>query len=268
MEKISFRTLPDHWSRSIDVIPLMTLQYALDPALEIYYLKGHVSVPFPKISPKREPIVTELGGTITQGTTRRGGTDVVYGRRIPTYFRLTQREILEDITANAPRLRYPEVDEELIPEIVLKRRGIREKIPQEFEDIEVFQGNEEVFYQQTSKGNRTPSLRKMFGLPLCSPYDIAKNGLLLHGIVGPKDPVFKRLRGVLINNWIGVGTDRLHNKGWRALEDYGKQLQTKFVRDRWWQDLAIPHPFSDTIDSRTVKSRVYILEKRDDLFAI
>ena len=246
----------------------MTLQYALDPALEIYYLKGHVSVPFPKISPRRKPIVTELGGTIRQGTTHRGGTEVMYGRRIPTDFRLTQRDILEDITANAPRLRFPEVDEDPIPEIVLKRRGIREKIPQEFEDIEVFQGNEEVFYQQTSKGNRTPSLRRMFKLPLRSPYDIAKTGLLLRGIVRSRDPVFRRLRSILINNWIGIGTESEYRKGWMVLEDYGRQLQRRFIRDRWWQDLAIPHPFSDTIDSRIVKSRVYILEKRDDLFAI
>ncbi len=244
------------------------MQQALDPNLELYHFSGHVSVPFPNIFPSRKPIKTDQGGVIKQSSTRRGVTEITYGMPNPTQFRLNQREILEEITAIAPRLRFPDVAEEPVPEVVFKIRGIREETPDEFEDIDVFQGNEEVFYRQIAKGNRTPSLRRMFQLPLRNPYHMAKNGLVLHGMVQPKDPVFRRLRSVLSNDWIGVGNERGCRKGWMELEAYGTPLQRRLSRDKWWQDLAVPHPISDTIDHRIVKAQIYILDKRNDLFAV
>lgn len=249
------KPFPPFWPRNIDLITPLSLQSALDPDLNLFYCVGHVSVPLEKVSPQRKPIKTELGGKIERDSVHRGMTKVTYGVPRRTEVELPQDEILEDIISyTVPRE---------VPEVVLGRRGIREEVPKEFEDIDVFQGSDEVFCMQTARGNRTRSLRRMLQLPLSNPYYIAKEALILHGYIKPNDPRLRRMRSILVTNWIATET-----KGYEVIGGYGAPLQKRLVRDKWWQDTAIPHPISSRIDSRTVKAQVYILDKLDELVAI
>lgn len=249
------KPFPPFWPRNLDLVTPLSLQRALDPDLKLFYCVGHVSVPLERVSPRREPIKTELGGIIERDTVHRGMTKVTYGAPRRTGVELPQDEILEDvITYTVPKE---------VPEVVLGARGVREKIPKAFEDIEVFHGSDEVFYMQTSKGNRTRSLRRMLQLPLSNPYYMAKEGLILHGFIKPYDFRLRRMRSILRTDWIATET-----KGWRELEAHHLPLQRTLCSDKWWQDTAIPHPISSRIDSRLVKALVYLLDKRDELIAI
>jgi len=245
---------PPFFPRNVDLLTPLSLQEKLDPSLELFYCMGHVSVPLMEATGGRE-VETDLGVKIKASSIHRGMTEVVYGRPEPTGMNLSQREILENVVANTSTRE--------VPEVVLEGRGVREDVPKELEEVDVFQGSDMVFYLQSSVGNRYRSLRRMLQLPLSNPYRIARGALLLHKIVNPWDPVFKRMRSVLKTDW--VITNR---KGWTDLQAYHLPLQRTLCREKWWQDTAIPHPITSTIDSRLIKAQVYVLDKLDELVAI
>jgi len=259
--RIEILPFPAFFPRNIDLLTPLTLQERLDPELELFYCRGHVSVPLREATGGRE-VKTELGIEIKASSIHRGRTEIVYGLRRPTgYEPLTQREILEDVVANTS------IEE--VPEVVLRDRGVIEDIPRGLEDIEVFQGHDEVFYMQRGVGNRYRSLRRMLQLPLANPYRIARELLLLHQVVKPWDKVFKRLgRSILKTEWVGVGSDRELKVGWMELETYTYDIQRSLCENKWWQDTAVPHPISDRIDSRIIKAQIYVLDKLDKLIAI
>ena len=90
-----------------------------------------------------------------------------------------------------------------IPDIIIKKRGIVQKLPRSFVDLEPFQGVENVFYQQTAVGSRPHLLRKTIGLPLSNPYRFIKADLLTREIItSPRDPVLKKIRSILKTDWM------------------------------------------------------------------
>lgn len=247
-------SFPPFFPRNIDLLTPLSLQEKLDPHLELFYCMGHVSVPLREATGGRE-VETNLGVRIKASSIHRGMTEVAYGTPTPTGTRLSQREILEDVVANTSTRD--------VPEVVLRSRGVRDDVPRKFEDVDVFEESDSIFYLQKAVGNRYRSLRRMLQLPLSNPYRIAKGALLLHRVVSPYDPVFKRMRSVLKTNW--VMTNRM---GWKELQAHNLPLQRTLCREKWWQDTAIPHPISSRIDSRLVKAQVYLLDKLDELVAI
>lgn len=243
---------PPEYARNLDFLPIISVQRALGPKQELYYFSGTVSVPFPKVSTVGKPIKTELGGTIRSHPIMRNASEIRYGKPEPTGFKCTQEEIHEEITSVYQ-----------LPEAVINQRGKVEKVPKIVEDFKQLQGVDELYSQETSRGNFCRKFRRMFGLKFFNPYRAMKNELVEYGIVKPSDPCFKRLRSVLTVDWI-IG----HRKGWSDFLDILFQLEQALCTDKWWQDTAVPHPISDTIDSRLIQAQIYLLDKRDELIAI
>jgi hypothetical protein len=250
---------PPFFPRNIDLLTPLSLQEKIDPNLELFYCRGHVSVPLEEATGGKE-VKTDLGVRIRASPIHRAKTEILFGWPRPFGGAVSQREILEDVVANTSTRD--------VPEVILENRGVIEDLPRSIQEVDPFQGYEEVLYLQHSVGNRYRSLRHMLQLPLSNPYRIAREALILHGVVKPWDPVFKRMKSVLKTDWIGVGLDKELRKGWMELEAQHLPLQRAIVRERWWQDTAIPHPISSIIDSRTVKAQVYILDKLDEVIAI
>lgn len=242
---------PLEYARNLDFLPLISVQRALEPKQELYYFTGTVSVPFPKVSTTTKPIKTELGGTIRSHPIMRNASQIRYGKPEPTGFRCTQKEIHEEITNLE------------LPEAVINQRGKVETVPKLVEDLKPLQGVDELYTQETSRGNFCRKFRRMLGIKFFNPHRTMKNELVTYGFVKPSDPCFKRLRSVLMVDWI---TGR--KKGWSGFLDVLFPLERALCIDKWWQDTAIPHPISDTIDSRLIQARIYLLDKRDELMAV
>lgn len=249
---VKIQPYPPQYARNLDFIPITSLQRALKPKQELYYFNGTVSVPFGKVSTTRKTIKTALGGTIKSHPIMRNASEIRYGKAEPTGFRCTQAEIHEEITSAYE-----------LPEAVINQRGTVEKVPKIVENLKPLQGVGELYSLETSRGNFCRKFRRMFGLKFFNPYRAMKNELVMQGIVKPSDPCFKRLRSVLMVDWI---TGR--KKGWSDFIDVLFQLEQALCINKWWQDTAIPHPISDTIDSRLIQARIYLLDKRDELATI
>ena len=248
---VKIEPYPPQYARNLDFIPIVGIQRALRPKQELYYFSGTVSVPFPQVSTMRKPIKTELGGIIKSHPIMRNASEIRYGKAEPTGFKCTQEEIHEEITGLE------------LPEAVINQRGTVNKIPKIVENLKQLEGVDELYSLETSRGNFCKKFRRIFGLKFFDPYRAMKNELVKYGIVRPSDPCFKRLRSVLMVDWI---TGR--RKGWSNLLDVILPLEQALCVDKWWQDTAIPHPINDTIDSRLIQARIYLLDKRDDLVAI
>lgn len=242
---------PPEYARNLDFLPIISVQRALGPNQELYYFSGIVSVPIQKVSTTKKPIKTELGGTIRSHPIMRNASEIRYGKPEPTDFRCTQKEIHEEIIGLE------------LPEAVINQRGKVENVPKQIEDLKPLQGVNELYSQETSRGNFCRKFRRMFGIKFFNPYRAMKNELVEYDIVKPSDPCFKRLRSMLAVDWV-IGP----RKGWREFLDILFPLERALCADKWWQDTAIPHPISDQIDSRLIKARIYLLDKRDELVAV
>lgn len=187
-------------------------------------------------------------------------TRIRYGTPSNTSLELTQREVLEDIVASTG----VELSSLLIPDVAIVRRGIGIEIPREIEDLECLQGCERLYHLQTARGNHIHKIRRTFGLyQLQNPYRLIKNDLILHRVVRSTDPRFRRMKSVLKTDWITAPPF-----GWRHFKDDMLSIHRAMTRDRWWQDIGIPHPLTGQIDHRVIDAVVYILDRRRELVAI
>lgn len=250
MAKIS--PLPPEYARNIDFIPITSVQRALEPKQELYFFSGTVSVPFAKVSSIGKSIKTGLGGVIKSHPIMRNASEIHYGTPQPTGFRLTPEEIHDEITSVYS-----------LPDAVINQRGRVENVPETVEDLDPLQNVDELYSLETSRGNFCKKFRRMFNLKFFDPYRAMKNELVGYGVVRPNDPCFKRLRSVLMTEWIIS-----RRKGWSYFLDILLQLEQALCVNKWWQDTAIPHPISDKIDSRLIQARIYLLDKRDELAAV
>lgn len=253
------KTYPLSWPRNLDFVPLLTLQKALDPNLELFYCEAHVSIPLEKISPSggNRPVKTSLGGIMETDQINRLETNVRYGEPDPRNYtlskldKLPQQEILKDIMENAD-----------VPEAVLRARGIREGIPPKIEDLDVLQGCEEILYHQTGKGNYTNKIKKSFGLwQLRNPRTTIKNDLILYGVAGLHDPRFRRMKSILRTDWL-ISATRTRYHGWNNLGSSMLPLQQALCENKFWQDTGKASPLTGKIDSKVINAQVYELDKR------
>lgn len=244
---------PREWPRVLDFLPPLGLQVALDKDLELYYCVARVSIQKQKM-PLR-PVETELGVNISVDNTSGNTVVAKYGTPTPTTDAPTQKELLENVVENVP------VD---FPDIVIKKRGVVEKIPKILEDHESFQGVEDIFYQQTSRGNYTRMLRRAFHLPIQNPFYFVKGPLLEHKIIkSPRDPIFRKIRSTLKTEWVKTDVSGYLEFGRTGVFDLGKALSGK----KWWQDIGLVHPIEARINSSLYKGNIYLLWKRRELIA-
>jgi len=247
------------WPRNLDFLPLLGLQYVLDDDLKLYHCRTEVSVQEGRLPPK--DFKTEFG-TIKIDTTTRTKITYEFGRpESKNGIVLSPKEILDDVSSDLPVAYVGR-----FPDVIIKRRGVVEKIPKSLEDEKPFQGSEDVFYLQTAYGNWTHKMRGMTGLPLSNPHNFIKADLLRHSIIkSPSDVIFRKLRSILKTNWMrtdATGYDELGRKNIFLLD---KRLSG----NKWWQDIGLPHPIESRIDHRLLQGNIYrLLKRRGELIIV
>lgn len=242
----------------------MSLQTTLDRNLTLFHFEGRVSVPYKRIFPSaatlKRAIQTELGGTIDTQPSNRQMTRVRYGTPSTTGLEFTQQEVLDDIVSSTG----VELSSLLIPDVAISCRGIKMNIPRELEDLQRLQGVEKLYHLQTARGNHIHKIRRTFGLwQLQNPYRLIKNDLLLHGVVSASDPCFRRMKSVLKSDWVTAPPF-----GWSYLKEEMLPIHRAMSRDRWWQDIGLPHPLTGQIDHTLIDATVYVLDRRRELVAV
>jgi len=251
MKKI--KPYPLVWSRGLDFIPVLSLQQVLKPKKELYHCEAIVSVKREEtVSSNKNSIQTELGGFIHTDTINRDKTVISYGVETPTEYRITQKEIFDEITSITQ-----------VPEVVVNSRGTCHPIPKNLQELEAFQGSNTLFHRQDAHGNFTNKIRKMFGLPIRNPYYIITNQLREHNIPLPDH---HRMRSILKTKWILPS----YKNGWSKLDrktmfQIHKALSPK---EQWWTDIALPHPLSGVIDSKIINAQVYKLFYEGEVVAV
>jgi hypothetical protein len=240
------------------------LQTALDRDLTLFNFEGTVSVPYKKLFPSaatlKRVIQTGLGGEIDTQPSNRQMTRVSYGT--PTTFgaTFTHQEVLDDIVASTGL----ELSSLLIPDVAISRRGIKMGIPKEIEELEALQGKNTLLHQQTAIGNHIHKIRRTFGLwQLQNPYRMIKSELILNGVVSPYDRCFRRMKSVLKTDWVIAPP-----MGWRGLKTEMLPIHRAMAKNRWWQDIGLPHPLTGQINHTYLDATVYRLDRRKELVAI
>lgn len=248
---------PLGWPRKLDFLPLLGLQTAVDENLELYYCEAAASIQEGK-RPRRE-VKTEYGTIVAHPESRNM---IVYEKGVPDprdgIEPIPQRELLEDITENLPIVLLPGTE---IPDVVVRERGVVEKVPKQVEDLESIQGSEYVFSRHTARGNRIGWVRRTFGIHgLANPYNLIKADLLNYDIIRSPKPIKLKLRSTLKSRWICTDT-----VGWSSLGGAGVlRLEQALSRDKWWQDIGMPTPFQ--VDG--MQGQIYQLLKRQRLTVV
>lgn len=215
---------------------------------------------FPSAATLKKAIKTGLGGEINTQPTNRQTTRIKYGTPSTIGLEFTQQEILEDIIKSTGI----ELSSLLIPDVAILRRGIKMEMPKDIENMPTLQGINELYHQQTARGNHIHKIRRMFGLwQLQNPFRLIKTDLVSNKVVGPTDPCFRRMKSVLKTDWVIAPP-----YGWSYLKDAMLPIHRTMAKKRWWQDIGIPHPLTGHVDHTIIDAVVYILDKRRELVAI
>lgn len=249
---------PPNFCRTLDFIPILSLQRALEPDLQMGYLEAIVSIKPKEVMPIHREIKTNLGGTIKQDDVNRRMTKIEYGKpSLSGLTNLSQKEIFDDIITNVP------IREE-VPEVVLRKRICREDVPKAVEELKPLEGSDEIFHLQIARANHVHKIRKMFGLwQIQNPYQIIKNDIVDREIVPYYDPIFRRFRSVLKTEWLVT-----NRTGWRNLIPVMLPLHRSLCQSRWWQDIGLPHPLTGRVDHTIIKAQIYRLFRRKELVAV
>lgn len=263
---------PLSFPRTFDFIPLHSIQSQVDPAQEVYFYAGNVSIPISKfestyIRNKEHDI------TIKQSPVNRTNTAVKFGSTKSEGI-VSQKELWNAV--------QDEMGFDTVPELAIRARGLRTKVPWEVQDHPDLEGSEYIYQLQMSRGNRTRSFRERFGLyQLSNPTLLIKNELIERGIW--RRFYSRRIKSILRTESVLAG-DGAKRKGWTELfkmpvshikgeKNYrfpplSAQLNRALIEDKWHQDMGIPSSLTGQIDSLKMKSVVYILSKRHKVMVI
>jgi hypothetical protein len=250
---------PIKWHRRLDFLPPLGLQIAVgEERLELYYSCLTVTIQEEK-RPSRD-IRTEFG-TLKTRPALMNRVEYEMGMSNPRngINPIPQREILGDIwghLGDAVRI----VGE--MPDIVIRSRGVVERVPKEVEDLPVFQGTEYIFYHQNGYGNFPHRWRRALAIrAISNPYRFMKADLLRYRIINrPNDPIFKKLRSTLKTEWLI--TEAL---GWSDIGDSGiLSLEQALTQTRWWTDIARPA----RIQVNGIQGQIYRLLRRNRLVVV
>jgi len=254
---------PLNWHRKLDFMPPMGLQVAVGAAdLELFYCHTHVSVEEPSVPRMPREARTEFG-TIKVNPIFRNVVDYEMGNPNPRngVVPIPQKEILGDIMdglGGAVRIMGE------IPDVVIKSRGVVEKVPKAVEELPAFQGAEDFFYFQKAQGNFIHKVRRALGMRgVENPYRFMKADLLrYHVITSTNDPVLKKLRSTLKTDYVITDTS-----GWGELGD-PNILALEQVKMKWWTDIGKPTPFQIPVNHTGIQGQIYRLMRRDCLVVV
>ena len=233
------------------------IEAAVDDNLELYHCEAAASIQEGKTPPRE--VKTEYG-TIKAHPESRNAILYEKGARDPRngIEPVPQRELLGDITENLPIVLLPGTE---TPDVVIRERGVVEKVPKQVEDLESIQGSEYVFSRQTGRGNRTGWVRRTFGIRgLANPYDLIKSDLLFYDIIKSSKPIRLKLRSTLKTRWVCTDTT-----GWSGIGGNGVlRLEQALSAYKWWQDIGVPAPFQ--VDG--LQGQIYQLLRRQRLTVV
>ena len=263
MAKLQIRPYPDNWHRKLDFMPPMGLQVAVGAQdLELFWCHTHVSVQEPTYRRMPREVQTEFGN-IKVNPIFRNVVDYTMGNPSPRngVHPLPQKEILQDIMdglGGAVRIIGD------LPDVVIKSRGVVERIPPAVEDLPAFQGAEDVFYYQKAYGNFIHRVRRALGTrSIENPYRFMKADLLRYHILkSPRAPVLKKLRSTLKTEYVITDT-----VGYRELGD-PNILALEKARMKWWTDIGQPTAFQIPWDHTGIQGQIYRLLRRDCLVVV
>lgn len=249
---------PDHYPRNVDFIPVLTLQNILQPNSEMFHFEGMVSVSVEKA--KRLVDIKDKDTNLKIRTVRgnRPHTTIQYpltGKVDTSLPTVTGDEMIEDVVdlTGLP---------ELTPELVIKKRGLKKKVPKSLEDVEALQSIENLYQHESSSGYHTKLLSSVLGVRFFKPFLTMKAELVAKGILKPWEVDLRRMRSILPTDWLtsdSKGYDYFMGTG-----DLQKTLEA-LGQGQFHQDTAL---FRGRVDGIPISNRVYVLEKRQELIAI
>jgi hypothetical protein len=255
---------PYDWPRRLDFIPPLGLQIACgEKKTLLYHCNASVSVqPTATVSIHGEE-KTEFG-TLRMSSSASNHVDYKFGNPEPEkeINPIPQEEIYLDITRKLTGA--TEVFPGGIPDIVIKTRGIVEKIPKALESETAFQGSDKLLYYQTDHGYNPHAIRQSLHIPVMNPYDFVKGKLLQkHIIESLNDPVLRRIRGILKTSWLK--TDAI---GYASLGPPNiLKAEIELTNSRWWTDIGLPTAFP-VPDGVALFGQLYHLYRREDLIVV
>lgn len=248
----------DHFPRNVDFIPVLTLQNILQPDLEIFHFEGIVSVSIEKA--KRLVDVEDKETNLKIRTVRgnRPHTKIEYpltGKIDTSLPTVAGEEIIENVV-NLTGL------PELTPELVIKSRGIKKKVPKNLEDLEALHEIENLYLHESAIGYNTKLLSAVLGLRFFKPFKTMKGELIRQKILKPWEIDLRRMRSILPTDWLTSD-----DKGYNYFIEKGVLQGTleALSEGKFHQDTAL---FQMRVDGIPVNNRVYLLKKWDELIAI
>ncbi len=259
---------PQEWPRSIDFVPLLGIQSVLDKEMLLYRCGLEVSVAKSEKMAKSEMRKTEYG-MLRADSIDRTKMRYDFGNRekkSPDEISLPMREILDDVNAGANVVYAGK-----FPDIIIKDRGVIEKIPRTLEEKVIFQGVDRACYLQEATGNFTKKLRRMTGLPFFDFYEPTKTDLITKLGLKPNDAIFKKrkLRSALKTKHIYTDAISGNQRGYDALGYDGVySLEQELVKNKWWQDLGIANQMEARYDHTVMNGTVYRLMKKEKLIVL
>ena len=252
------KPFPDRFPRNVDFIPVLTLQNTLQPKLEMFRFQGIVSVSAEKarrlVDMKHQD--TNLKIKIVRGNRPHTLIDYPLTGKVDTSLpTITGEKIIENVKdlTGLP---------ELIPELVIKERGIKKRLPRSLEDIEPVQEIENLYIHEQACGYHPKLVSSILGVRFFKPFLTMKSELIDKRILKPWEIDLRRMRSILPTDWL-TGD----NKGYDYFAGTGTLQPTleALCKDKFHQDTAL---FQLRVDGIPVNNRVYLLKKRDELIPI
>ena len=255
---VPIKPFPDRYPRNVDFIPLLTLQNTLQPELEMFRFQGIVSVSAEKarrlVDMKHKD--TNLKIKIVRGNRPHTLIDYPLTGKLDTSLPTTTgEEIIENVKdlTGLP---------ELIPELVIKERGIKTKPPKSLEDVEAVQGIENLYQHESACGYHTKLISSVLGVRFFKPFLTMRSELISKGILEPWEIDLRRMRSILPTDWL-TG-DKKGYDYFMATGSLQKTLEA-LCQGRFHQDTAL---FKVRVDGVPINNRIYVLRNRDELIAI
>jgi hypothetical protein len=252
------KPFPDRYPRNVDFIPLLTLQNTLQPNLEMFRFQGIVSVSAEKARRIVDLKNKEANLKIMTVRGNRPHTLIDYpltGKLDTSLPTTTGEAIIENVVKLTGQ-------PELIPELVIKERGIKIKPTKSLEEIKAVQGMENLYQHETACGYHPKLVSSVLGVRFFKPFLTMRAELINKKILKPWDVDLRRMRSILPTDWL-VGDD----KGYNYFMQTGALQPTleALCEGKFHQDTAI---FQGRVDGIPVSNRIYLLHKRDELIPI
>jgi len=139
--------------------------------------------------------------------------------------------------------------------------SIIENIPQGFPKTGALETVDYLYLTQKARGNFNKKIEQVTGIALSNPYQRAAAGLMTHCNMKPNGSLAHRMRSIEETCWMG-GFDGGRLIGYQEMGSTSvDHILRAIILKRWWQDLAIIHPFQFPVQQKIIDGHLYCLQK-------